>query len=177
LLAGLDACPAPARILDCGTGSGCLLLSLLAERPEARGIGIDRSNAALTVAGENARALGVTPRAELRFADWTRPGWASDLGRFDLVIANPPYIEDDAVLDHSVQGYEPAGALFAGPDGLDAYRALIPQLPALLAPGAAAVLEIGYSQADAVTAIATAEGFAVELRRDLAGRPRALTLR
>jgi release factor glutamine methyltransferase len=177
LLSGLAACPAPARILDCGTGSGCLLLSLLAERPEARGIGMDRSNAALAIADENARALDVAARAELRLADWTRSGWASDLGRFDLVIANPPYIEDDAELDHSVRGHEPAGALFAGPDGLEAYRALIPQLPALLAPGAAAVLEIGYRQADAVTAIAAAEGFAAELSRDLAGRARSLTMR
>ena len=177
LLAGLDACRAPARILDCGTGSGCLLLSLLAERPEARGIGIDRSNAALTVAGENACALGVTARAELRLADWTRSGWASDLGSFDLVIANPPYVEESAELDHSVRGYEPAGALFAGPDGLEAYRALIPQLPAMLAAGGAAVLEIGYAQAEAVTTIAAAAGLKTELRRDLAGRPRALTLR
>ncbi|HEU4820956.1 MAG TPA: peptide chain release factor N(5)-glutamine methyltransferase [Qipengyuania sp.] len=177
LLAALDACPAPARVLDCGTGSGCLLLSLLAERPRARGIGIDRSNAALAVAGENARALGVTARAELRLADWARSGWASDLGSFDLVIANPPYVEENAELDHSVRGYEPGGALFAGPDGLEAYRALIPQLPAMLAAGGAAVLEIGYAQAEAVTAIAAAAGLKTELRRDLAGRPRALTLR
>lgn len=176
LLAALEAVPAPARILDCGTGSGCLLLSLLAERPEARGIAVDRSRAALEVAAENAGALGVATRAELRLADWTRPRWAEGMGLFDLVIANPPYVEDDADLDASVRDHEPAGALFAGPDGLDDYRILIPQLAALLAHGGAAVLEIGYRQAEAVSALARKEGFSVMLRHDLAERPRALIL-
>ena len=177
LATALEAAPDPRRILDCGTGSGCLLLSLLAERPAAQGTGIDRSPAALAVASVNARALGVEGRAELREADWTQPGWAEDLGRFDLVVANPPYVEDDADLDFSVRDFEPAGALFAGPEGLEAYRVLLPQLPALLAPGGVAVLEIGWRQAEAVTALAEAAGFTAELRRDLAGRDRALILR
>ena len=176
LSAALESCAAPARILDCGTGSGCLLLSLLAERPNARGVGIDRSEAALAVAGNNAAALGVRDRTELIVADWARVGWADALGSFDVVIANPPYVEDHADLDSSVRDFEPAGALFAGPEGLEAYRVLIPQLSALLTPGGVVVLEIGYRQADAVTAIAAAAGFAADLRHDLGGRDRALIL-
>ena len=176
LLAAIEAAPNARRVLDCGTGSGCLLLSLMAELPAASGVGIDRSPAALAVAETNARALGLADRAVLREADWTRPGWADDLGIFDLVIANPPYVEDDAALDASVRDFEPAGALFAGPEGLEAYRVLIPQLPVLLASRGVAVLEIGYAQAEAVTAIAESAGFAVALRRDLADRPRALIL-
>lgn len=175
--AALEAAPAPRRVLDCGTGSGCLLLTLLAERPQACGIGIDRSSAALEVAEANARSLGLAGRAELREGDWTLPGWTEDLARFDLIVANPPYVEDDAELDSSVRDHEPAGALFAGTEGLEAYRALIPQLPHLLASEGVAVLEIGYRQAPAVTALAQAAGFAVELRRDLSGRDRALILR
>lgn len=176
LVAALEAAPAPRRILDCGTGSGILLLSLLAERSAATGVGIDRSPAALAVAAGNARALGLEQRAELHHADWTAPGWADALGRFDLVVANPPYVEDHAELDPSVRDFEPAGALFAGPEGLDDYRVLVPQLPALLTPHGVAVLEIGWRQAEAVSAIAAASGFEARLRRDLADRPRALIL-
>lgn len=176
LEAALEAAPAPSRILDCGTGSGCLLLSILAERPRARGLGIDRSAEALALAAANAAALELDTRAELRHADWTAPGWADGLGRFELIIANPPYVEDAAELDPSVRDHEPPGALFAGPDGLDAYRALMPQLPTLLTSDGVAVLEIGYRQADAVSALAAGAGFAATLRHDLAGRPRALTL-
>lgn len=177
LEAALEAVPEVSRILDCGTGSGILLLSILAERTQARGIGIDCSPAALAVAAANALAVGVEARADLRRRDWNVAGWASDLGQFDLVIANPPYVEDGAVLDASVRDFEPAGALFAGPDGLNDYRVLIPQLSALLPAGGVAVLEIGYRQADAVTAMARNAGFTVELRQDLAGRDRALILR
>ena len=103
--------------------------------------------------------------------------WRDGLGAFDLILCNPPYVEEDAALDPSVKDYEPAGALFAGADGLGDFRALVPQLPALLVPGGVAVLEIGHNQADAVSAIAATAGFSTELRRDLAGRPRALILR
>ncbi|WP_375290100.1 peptide chain release factor N(5)-glutamine methyltransferase [Qipengyuania sp.] len=174
--AALAAAPDPRRVLDCGTGSGCLLLTLLAERSAAEGVGIDRSPAALALAGNNAAALGLAYRTRLLEADWTQTGWADALGRFDLVIANPPYVESGADLDASVRDHEPHGALFAGEDGLDDYRVLIPQLPALLAPAGAAVLEIGWKQADAGAAIAAESGFDVALTRDLAGRPRALTL-
>ena len=177
LAAALEASRDPRRILDCGTGSGVLLLSLLAERLLAVGIGIDRSLEALAVAEANAERFDLADRAGMRAADWRREAWAEGLGRFDLVIANPPYVETGAELDPSVREFEPAGALFAGPDGLDDYRVLVPQLPALLEPGGVAVLEIGASQGESVAQIAAEAGFRSELRRDLGGRARALVLR
>ena len=174
--AALKARPDAAHVLDCGTGSGALLLAVLSQRPEAQGVGIDRSHAALEVAAANAARLGLAPRARMVHADWEQAGWARDLGLFDLVLANPPYVEDCAELDASVRGHEPAGALFAGPEGLDAYRILIPQLPLLLAPRGVVLAEIGAGQADAVSAIAQAAGFAVRLHRDMAQRPRVLEL-
>ena len=175
--AALEAAPPDARILDCGTGSGALLLTLLAERADATGIGIDRSPAALAVAQDNAEHLSVADRAELRLLDWRKPRWRESLGLFDLVVANPPYVESAAELAPSVRDYEPTGALYAGPEGLDDYRVLVPQLPALLRPAGLAVLEIGATQADAVDSIARSAGFRSELRRDLGGRARALILR
>jgi release factor glutamine methyltransferase len=175
--AALEVLPLDGRVLDCGTGSGALLLTLLAERPEASGIGIDRSPLALAVAQDNAERLSLADRAEMRLTDWREPRWQEGLGTFDLVIANPPYVESAADLDPSVRDYEPAIALYAGPEGLDDYRALIPLLPSLLRPGGAAVLEIGATQADAVGGIAREAGFRSELRHDLGGRPRALILR
>ncbi|MFM5952857.1 MAG: peptide chain release factor N(5)-glutamine methyltransferase [Novosphingobium sp.] len=165
----------PGRILDLGTGSGCLLLAALSEWPQAVGLGIDRSNAALAVATRNARRLAL--QAEMLRADWTLPDWAAGLGRFDLILANPPYVEDAAELDPTVRDFEPSSALFAGPEGLDDYRVLVPQLPALLNPGGIALVEIGHTQADPVGAIACAAGFAVTLHRDLGERPRALELK
>jgi release factor glutamine methyltransferase len=175
--AALEGCPPDAHNLDCGTGSGALLLTLLAELPSATGIGIDRSAAALAVAADNASRLCLGERAEMRLADWRDSRWSEGLGRFERVIANPPYVETAVELPSSVRDYEPAGALYAGPEGLDAYRVLLPQLPALLAPEGTAVLEIGATQAETVASIASAAGFRSELRRDLGGRPRALILR
>ncbi len=175
--AALEAAPNARRVLDCGTGSGALLLAFLAERPEATGIGIDRSPEALAIAATNAARHGLSGRAQMRLADWETPGWAADLGQFDLVISNPPYVETAADLARQVRDHEPAGALFAGPEGLDAYRILIPQIPSLLNKSGAAVLEIGAAQADNVTNIAHDHGFSCDLRRDLGGRPRALILR
>jgi len=178
--AALEGCAAPdyvlGRVLDCGTGTGALLLSVLHERAGAQGVGIDASGDALAVAQGNAEALGLGARARMVLADWTQAGWADGLGRFDLILANPPYVESDAALDPSVRDYEPAGALFAGAEGLDDYRVLIPQLPDLLMPGGVAVIEIGYQQAQAVGQIAAQAGFAVKLRLGLANRPRALVL-
>ncbi len=175
--AALAEQPGAARVLDCGTGSGALLLAVLHALPQAGGTGIDASSGALAVAKGNAAALGLGHRARFLLRDWTQGGWAVGIGPFDLVLANPPYVEDDAPLDPGVRDHEPASALFAGPDGLDDYRVLVPQLPALLAPGGVAVLEIGATQAPAVSAIAAAAGFTAECRPDLAGRPRALVLR
>jgi release factor glutamine methyltransferase len=177
LEAALDAAPGAVRTLDCGTGSGALLLALLAERPDAVGVGIDRSAQALAIATANAASLGLEERASLQLADWDHPGWADNLGQFDLVLANPPYVETTFALAPQVSDYEPAGALFAGEDGLDAYRILIPQLPELLKAGGVAVLEIGASQAEAVSKIAAHHGFTCKLRCDLGNRPRALILR
>lgn len=174
--AAVKARPKARRVLDCGTGSGALLLAVLAELPEAEGIGIDSSPGALAVAEGNAAALGLSGRAAMKLADWHQQGWAADLGLFDLILANPPYVEEAAELDASVRDHEPASALFSGPEGLDDYRVLVPQLPALLTPGGAAFVEIGYSQAEAVSAIAAASGLAATLHRDLAGRPRVLEM-
>ena len=175
--AALDCAAQDARVLDMGTGSGALLLAFLHERPDAKGVGIDASAAALVVASANGQRLGLAKRAQFVQANWLESGWAHDLGRFDLVLCNPPYVESDAVLDPDVREFEPATALFAGPEGLDDYRAIVPQLGKLLVPGGVAIFEIGAGQAEAVGAIASESGFAPETRRDLADRPRALILR
>lgn len=161
----------PATILDLGTGSGALLLAALHEWPRARGLGVDRSLAALAVARGNATRLGFGRRAVFQPGDWG----AGVRGRFDLVLANPPYVETGAQLSPEVQR-EPASALFAGPDGLDEYRRLIPQLPGLLNAGGVAIVEIGYTQAAAVSAMAVAQGFATSVRRDLAGHDRCVVM-
>ena len=175
--AALDCAAHDARVLDMGTGSGALLLAFLHERPGAKGVGIDASAAALAVASANGQRLGLAERAQFVQANWLESGWAHDLGRFDLVLCNPPYVESDAILDPDVREFEPATALFAGPEGLDDYRAIVPQLGKLLVPGGVAIFEIGAGQAEAVGAIASESGFAAETRRDLADRPRALILR
>jgi release factor glutamine methyltransferase len=159
-----------------GTGTGALLLSVLAETA-AEGVATDRSAAALAVARENAERLGLAARARFEERDWHEAGWAADLGAFDLVLCNPPYVEDNADLDPDVRDYEPGSALFAGEEGLDDYRALLPQLAGLLEPEGVAIFEIGAGQADAVTSLAATEGFAAKLHRDLAGRPRALAMK
>lgn len=164
----------PARILDLGTGSGALLLACLSAFPSASGVGMDTSVAALAVAETNGNRLGVASRANWVHRSWAEPGWHDDLGLFDLVVSNPPYVETDASLDAMVADYEPHSALFAGPDGLDDYRLLIPQLASLLAPGGIAIFEIGHSQAGAVSDLASNAGLSTEMRRDLAGKPRAL---
>lgn len=170
----LKARPDARRVLDCGTGSGALLLAVLHGLPDAEGVGIDRSAAALEIAAENAAQLGLDDRANMLPLNWHSSGWSAVLGLFDLILANPPYVETDADLAPSVRDHEPAGALFAGVDGLDEYRVLVPQLPALLTPAGVALIEIGATQADAVSAIAASAGFAAALQHDLAGRPRVL---
>jgi len=175
--AALQAVPDPARVLDCGVGTGALLLTVLSERSQAAGVGLDRSLGAMAVASQNAARLGLQDRTRILHADWHEAGWRDDLGTFDLILANPPYVETDAELDPDVRDFEPAGALFAGPDGLDDYRVLVPQLADLLGKGGVAVLEIGATQSESVGGIAKNAGFSVECREDLGGRPRALILR
>ncbi len=174
--AALAARPDAQRVLDLGLGSGALLLAVLHNLPQAQGIGIERSPGALAVARANAQALGLTPRADLRPGDWTQLDWTAGLGTFDLILANPPYVEADAPLAPSVRDHEPASALFAGAEGLDDYRILLPALPALLAPGGVALIEIGHTQAGAVSALAAAQGLAARLHRDLGDRPRVLEI-
>jgi release factor glutamine methyltransferase len=161
---------APATILDLGTGPGTLLLAALDQWPQAHGLGVDASAKALHYAEDNAHDLNMAERARFKLGDW-----AADLrGQFDLILANPPYIGTDENLPAEVRDHEPGSALFAGPDGLDDYRLIAPQLPRLIAPGGVAILEIGATQADAVTALLAAQGLSVALRRDLGGNPRAL---
>lgn len=167
----------PRRILDCGTGSGALLLAALSVWPRAEGIGIERSPAALAVARANMVAQKVSDRATMMAADWTRSGWTDDLGRFDLVLANPPYVAtDDSDLARDVAASDPHGALFAGASGLDDYRLLVPALHDLLAPGGWAVFEIGSRQGGAVSGIGEAAGLRADVHQDLAHRPRAVSM-
>ena len=160
----------PRRVLDLGTGPGTLLLAALAEWPAATGVGIDRSVIALDQANRNALRLGMGVRAVFRPGDW-----AAGMGeRFDLILANPPYIAENEVLADEVRLYEPAEALFAGADGLDDYRAIAPQLPGLIAPGGVAVIEIGWMQADAVGELIAAQGLSTTLRCDVGSRARCI---
>lgn len=163
----------PARVLDLGTGPGSLLLAALDQWPSAQGLGIDASPEALAFASRNAEQLGLTDRAHFRQGDW---GEGVD-GSFDLVLCNPPYIEDAHTLDPDVADHEPHGALFAGADGLDAYRALAPQLARLVAPGGLACLEHGAGQGPAVAALFERGPFTISSRNDLRGIERCLVLR
>lgn len=163
---------APAAILDLGTGPGTLLLAALDQWPDARGLGVDQSEAALDYARANAARLGMADRTEFRLGDW---GAGIDT-RFDLILCNPPYIGTEETIGEDVRRFEPASALFAGADGLDDYRILVPQLRGLLAEGGCAVLEIGWTQAEAVSALALDQGFSPRVRNDLGGRPRAVLL-
>lgn len=172
-LAWAKGCGRALTVLDLGTGSGCLLLSLLHELPEASGVGVDASPAALAVAGENARALGLESRCRLVSGNW---GEALS-GRFDVIVANPPYIVAGAIagLEPEVAEHEPALALDGGADGLEAYRALLPGLARLLAPDGAAFLEIGAGQEEAVAALLAGHGLRLDrVHLDLAGIPRCL---
>lgn len=168
--------PGRLRILDLGTGTGCLLLALLSERPDARGLGVDCAPAAIDVARRNAAALGLAARATFQVGDW---GENVD-GPFDLVVSNPPYIPSAEIdqLEPDVYRYDPRAALDGGLDGLDAYRVIAPHLPRLLAPGSAVVFEIGAGQSDAVSALLASEGLRVEIKvADLSGIPRAVVAR
>ncbi|MCC6466907.1 MAG: peptide chain release factor N(5)-glutamine methyltransferase [Alphaproteobacteria bacterium] len=164
---------AKLRVLDLGTGSGCLLLALLAELPRATGLGVDRAPGAVAVARANAAAAQLGGRAEFAVGDWTR-GLS---GAFDIVVANPPYIPraELAGLMPEVAGFDPRAALDGGVDGLEAYRAILADLKRVLAPGAIVALEIGAGQATAVKELVNHAGLSImEVRQDLAGIDRCI---
>ena len=162
----------PERILDLGTGPGTLLLAALDIWPNATGVGIDVSRRALSYASANARRLGFDGRLKFRIGNW-----AEGLNEnFDLILCNPPYIAEGAELGPGVREFEPDEALFAGEHGLDAYRALAPQLPRLLNKDGFAAVEIGPDQSEAVTALLARDGLDATVANDLADRPRAVLL-
>jgi release factor glutamine methyltransferase len=148
---------APPCLLDLGTGTGCLLITLLLELPHATGVAVDICPKALLVAKENAIRHGVVDRMQFCLSDWC----SNVTGTFDGIISNPPYITDDYPLDPSVALYDPAHALFAGTDGLDAYRKLFDQLPALCKPNTKIVFEIGFDQAESVPLLGKEKGFSL----------------
>ncbi|KQB16533.1 peptide chain release factor N(5)-glutamine methyltransferase [Rhodobacter capsulatus] len=161
------------RVLDLGTGTGCILLSLLSERPAAEGVATDISEAALAVAQENAERLSLHERARFVQGDW----FHGVEGRFDLIVSNPPYITEAemAELAPDVRDWEPRAALTPGGDGLGAYRTIAFGAFARLRPGGRIALEIGPTQAAAVSAMLAAQGFAaVEVRQDLGRRDRVV---
>jgi release factor glutamine methyltransferase len=169
-----DAYPdigAPLKILDLGTGSGCLLTALLKEYPNARGVGIDESDKALMVAARNIASHGLQSRAELKHGNWME----NLEGGWDVIVSNPPYIPtgDIAGLDPDVREYEPTGALDGGPDGLDSIRALAAGFRQHLT--GTAFVEIGAGQAESVQALMAAAGLSVHhIAPDLAGIPRVV---
>ncbi|GHF71550.1 peptide chain release factor N(5)-glutamine methyltransferase [Seohaeicola zhoushanensis] len=162
------------RVLDLGTGSGCILVTLLAERPQATGLGVDLSPLACRQAALNAGALGVAERAAFRESDW----FAAVDGTFDLIVSNPPYIAlaEMPGLSDEVRRHEPELALTDGGDGLGAYRAIAPGLLDHLAPGGRMLVEIGPTQGAAVAQILAGAGLVdVSVLPDLDGRDRVVS--
>lgn len=171
LLVELALAEAFATVLDLGTGTGAILISLLADRPAATGIGTDLSSAALKVARANAQRIGVTAR--FLASDW----FANVTGQFDLIVSNPPYIAlaEMASLSPEVRDWEPRMALTDEADGLAAYRAICAAAPAHLLPGGRLMVEIGASQSGAVSALMTEAGLSdIAVLRDLDGRDRVV---
>jgi release factor glutamine methyltransferase len=170
---------APLRILDVGTGTGCLLLTLLCELPNAIGIGTDISEAALAVAGDNARRLGVAGRAQ-----WLTRNALHDIDeRFEILVSNPPYVRSGEIagLDADVRCFDPWQALDGGDDGLDVFRRLIPAIPTVI-PNGWIVLEVGHDQADAVAHLLSSSNSGlkignIEFCRDVTGRRRCVAAR
>ncbi len=166
----------PLKLLDLGTGSGCLLLALLSELPRATGIGVDISEPALAIGRQNAAALGLENRAEFYHGDWC-DGLE---GPFDVIISNPPYVtvDDLAKLEPEVRIFEPRLALAGGRDGLDAYRKLITGMCGLIATGGGVFLETGLGQAATVSGLLREKGFqVVGIKEDLSGIPRVVEAR
>jgi release factor glutamine methyltransferase len=167
---------APLSILDLGTGSGCLLVALLFERPQASGLGVDRSFGAAVTAKANAERNGVGARASFAVTDWG----AGLKGGFDLIVSNPPYIRSPvlATLDAEVRDFDPPAALDGGADGLDAYRTILSEAGQLLAPQGVLALEIGYDQKDDLARLAADRALDVlTVAPDLEGNPRCVALK
>jgi len=161
-------------MLDLGVGSGAIILAILAERAAAKGLGVDVSEDALAVARENAANLGLARQVALLRGDWT---WGLDDASFDLVVSNPPYIRSAEIetLDPEVKDHEPRLALDGGPDGLDAYRLLAPEILRVLKPGGRFAVEIGHDQSTQVEALFRAAGAAeIATLKDLANRDRVV---
>jgi len=179
VLARIDRRAKPLRILDLGTGTGCLLLALLSELPEAEGLGVDLDPAAVRVAQDNARRLGLADRARFAAGDWAL-GLEGTGKTWQVIVSNPPYIIDRRIgnLDPEVALYDPRLALNAGPDGLKCFRVLVPQAARILAPEGLLVLEIGIGQGDEVTRLIGDAGLAeIERIADLSGIERCLAAR
>jgi release factor glutamine methyltransferase len=172
-----EAAPGARAILDLGTGSGILAVTLALERPSARVTAVDRSPAALFLAAANARRHGVRRGVRLLASDWLTA--LGSEARFDLVVANPPYVprKDAAYLSKTVSDHEPPLALYGGDDGLDPLRALLATLPVFLPPGAPFIFEFGYGQANDVCELVEASGAfrLAAVRLDAAGIPRTAT--
>lgn len=160
------------HILDLGTGSGCILLSLLAARPASSGIGTDVSFDALNVAMSNAAAIGIEQRAMFLQSDW----FSAVTGRFDLIVSNPPYIAKHEMTDLAPElAYEPRLALTDDADGLSAYRQIVPQAKSFLQPGGRVMLEVGWQQGQPVAQMFQEAGYSrVRIRPDLDGRDRVV---
>ncbi|THD73473.1 peptide chain release factor N(5)-glutamine methyltransferase [Thalassobius vesicularis] len=173
LIAEALAGPAPTRFLDLGTGSGCIALTLLAEWPQARGVACDLSAAALNVAAENARSLGVEGQVDLRRSDW----FGAVDGVFDLIVSNPPYItaQEMTELSPEVLGHDPHMALTPGGDGLEPYRVIARDGAAYLAPEGRVLVEIGWKQGPDVAALFAQNGWReIRVLPDLDGRDRVV---
>lgn len=168
--AALALQPQPRRVLDVGTGSGILAITLALELPRAELVAVDLSRAALEVAQGNAQALGAE---RIRFVESDLLTALEQGELFDCIVSNPPYVAETEILEPQVQDYEPWSALFAGPDGLAIYRRLIPEAVAYLNPGGHLLLEIGHGQQNAVAALCETAGFsATRFVADLQGIPR-----
>ncbi len=165
-----------AQILDLGTGTGCIVLSLLANLPDARGVGVDIAPAALDMANHNAKALGLSERFTTLEGDWFSPLEAD--ARFDLIVSNPPYIASTAIetLAPGVRVFDPGAALDGGADGLAPYRINAAQGAPFLKPGGRLVLEIGFDQAQMVESLLRDAGWqTISVHKDLAGHDRMVT--
>ncbi|BAI70780.1 HemK protein [Azospirillum sp. B510] len=175
-LAAIPDRKAPLRLIDFGTGTGCILLALLSELPNATGVGVDLSPLAVQAAAGNAERNGLADRARFQIGDW-----AKDIrDRFDIVVSNPPYIPsaDIAALEPEVRDHDPLRALDGGPDGLEPYRILAAELPRLLLPGGLVAFEVGWGQAEDVAALVEAQGMGeTAILCDLGGVKRCVRAR